>query len=144
MSGPCAGMRVLIVEDEFYQAEDLAQELRDQGAEVVGPVGTVEAAAGVVEEAGFDFAVIDMDLHGLTAAPIADRLLEQGVQFVIATGYDGAALPDRFGALPRIEKPCDPAALVSHVAAARGLARASDGATADAAAIRFRKPAIPG
>lgn len=123
MNGACAGMRVLIVEDEFYLADDLAQELRKQGAEVIGPVGTVDAASAVVDERRIDYAVLDMNLHGDMAFPIADRLREHRVPFLIATGYNSASLPDRFSALPRVEKPFGPAEVIPHVAAARGEVR---------------------
>ena len=43
------GRHVLVVEDEYVQAEDLCQELEDQGPEVLGPVPTVAEALGLLD-----------------------------------------------------------------------------------------------
>ncbi len=112
-------MRILIVEDEYYLADDLAQQLRAEGAEVVGPVGTLTDAMAQLASARPDFAVVDMNLHGDMAFPIADRLAEEGVPFLIATGYNSASLPERFAGRPRVEKPFNPDDVIPHIEAAR-------------------------
>lgn len=38
---------------------------------------------------------------------LADRLIEDGVPFVLATGYIGSSIPTRLRDVPRIEKPFD-------------------------------------
>lgn len=101
------GRRILIVEDEYYLADDLAAALRRAGAQVLGPAGTVEEADEAVRRGGFDCAVLDMNLRGDMAFPIADRLREAGIPFLIATGYNSASLPERFAGVPRVEKPLD-------------------------------------
>ena len=101
------GARILIVEDEYYLADDLASALRSAGAEIVGPAGTLEEAQAFVEGDGFDCAVVDMNLRGDMAFPIADQLREAGIPFLIATGYNSASLPARFDDVPRVEKPSD-------------------------------------
>lgn len=106
-------MRVLIVEDEYYLADDLARALADGGHDVLGPVGTVEEAEQAVAEDRFDAAIIDMNLHGENAFTIADGLKAKGIPFVIATGYGNASLPDRFADAPRVEKPFDPDAVIA-------------------------------
>jgi DNA-binding response OmpR family regulator len=105
--------RILIVEDEFYLADDLSRSLRGEGAEVIGPVGTLAEAEALVDGQAFDCAILDMNLRGQMAFPIADRLRDAGVPFLIATGYNSASLPERFDGLPRIEKPFDPDAVVA-------------------------------
>lgn len=101
------GTRILVVEDEYYLADDLARALREAGAEVLGPAGTLDEARRYVEGDGFDCAVVDMNLRGDMAFPIADRLREAGIPFLIATGYNSASLPARFDDVPRVEKPSD-------------------------------------
>lgn len=116
------GARVLIVEDEFFLADDLAAALREEGAEVLGPAGTLAEAESLVDDDALDCAIVDMNLRGDMAYPIADRLLAAGIPFLIATGYGSASLPERFAGVPRVEKPCDtrrviealPALLVPH------------------------------
>lgn len=84
-----AGRRILIVEDDFFIAMDMADLLRSHGAEVLGPLGRVDQAVKfVTENAGsFDAVVLDMNLHGLKTYPVADVLIRQGVTFVFTTGY---------------------------------------------------------
>lgn len=107
-----SGKRILLVEDEYYIADDVRRTLIAAGADVLGPFATVPKAQQALDEGGFDCAVIDLNLHGESATPIADRLLEEGKSFAIATGYGSGAVPDRFRQVPRIEKPFDPPALL--------------------------------
>jgi len=111
-----AGARVLLVEDEYYIADDLRRLLDGAGASVVGPVSTLAKAHKALDEDAFDCAVIDLNLHGESAIPIADRLAQQGHSFAIATGYGSGSVPDRYKDVPRIEKPFDPPALIQLVA----------------------------
>ncbi len=108
MTGAFSALRILIVEDEYYLAEDLAHCLRQEGAQVIGPVGTLAEAADLVEREQFDCAILDMNLRGDMAFPIADQLREAGIPFLIATGYNSASLPERFNSVRRVEKPFNP------------------------------------
>jgi DNA-binding NtrC family response regulator len=109
------GARILIVEDEYYIADDMAAALRDRGAEVLGPAGTLEEACAHVSEGTLDCAILDMNLRGDMAYPVADRLTEAGIPFLIASGYNSASLPERFSAVPSVGKPVDPEAVISAV-----------------------------
>jgi DNA-binding response OmpR family regulator len=109
---PLNGARVLIVEDEYYIADDLRRTLHAAGAKVVGPVSTLVSADDAISVGEFDCAVIDLNLHGESALPIADRLAREGRSFAIATGYGSDVVPDRHKEVPRIEKPFDPRALL--------------------------------
>ena len=109
------GLRVLIVEDEYYLADDLTVELRRQGAVVIGPVGTIEEAREQVEQTAFDCAILDMNLRGDMAFPVADRLQEAGIPYVIATGYNSVSMPERFKDVTRVEKPFDPGQVVAAI-----------------------------
>ena len=109
------GARVLLVEDEYYIADDLRRMLTAAGAEVVGPCSTLAKANRKIDEGAFDCAVIDLNLHGESAVPVADRLTAEGKSFAIATGYGSTAVPDRLQHVPRIEKPFDPQALLNLV-----------------------------
>lgn len=107
--------RVLIVEDEYFLAADLEESLRSEGAEIVGPIYEFSQALAKVEEDGFDAAVIDINLRGQSAYPIADKLIEQRIPFVFATGYGQEALPSRFWEVKRFEKPYDVPAISKHI-----------------------------
>ena len=106
------GTRILVVEDEYYIADDLQRALKGAGAEIVGPCGSVQPSLDAIAKGGFDCAVIDLSLHGESAEPIADRLESTGYPFAIATGYGSGAVPEQHKHVPRIEKPFDDAALL--------------------------------
>lgn len=102
------GCRVLIVEDDFFIAEDVAEAFRDRRATVLGPVAGVEAALALVEAfPGPDAAVLDLNLGSAMSFPVADALMRRGVPFVFTTGYDASAIPPRYRSVPRCEKPVD-------------------------------------
>lgn len=107
-----SGLRILVVEDEFFIADDLADALRAQGVEVVGPVSTLRAALDLVGTgAPLDFAVVDVNLDGDAAFAVGDALIARDVPFMFATGYERDFLPVRFQSVPYWEKPFDPLAL---------------------------------
>jgi|SRR6185503_17766877 DNA-binding NtrC family response regulator len=110
-----SGKRVLVVEDEYYIADDLRRILEGVGAEIVGPLSTIDKAHQALNDASFDCAVIDLNLHGESAIPIAERLSDAGKSFAIATGYGSGSIPDRFKDVPRIEKPFNAATLLDLV-----------------------------
>ncbi|MBI0535915.1 response regulator [Roseomonas sp. KE2513] len=120
-----ASRRVLVVEDEFFIADDIAEALRELGAEVIGPVPRLSEALNLIESAGpIDFAVLDVNLGGEACFLVGDALLAQDIPFVFATGYDRSFLPARFRNVPYWEKPFDPRSLAQ---ALRELCEASNG-----------------
>ncbi len=118
--GPLATRRVLVVEDEFFLADDMAEALRALGAEVVGPAPTRDLAMSLLAGERVDAAVLDINLRGETIFPVADALRARGVPFVFATGYDEAATPPAYRNVPRWEKPFDPEELVRALPAVIG------------------------
>lgn len=112
------GRRVLVVEDEYFVADDLARALTRAGAKVVGPAADPDAALALLREHNdIDGAVLDINLKGDTDYSVADALQARGVPFCFATGYDAAALPGRYQDVPRWQKPFDTAKLVRSIAA---------------------------
>jgi DNA-binding NtrC family response regulator len=112
------GRRVMIVEDELLVAMELESLLEDQGCAVVGPAPTVDRALTLLDRERPDAVILDVNLDGQTAIPVAAALNARGVPFVLATGYGNAQAcePELKGA-PRIDKP------VSHDRLVRVLAR---------------------
>lgn len=107
-----ARRRVLVVEDEYFIADDMMRALERLGAEVVGPVATKDKALMLVTSGEvIDAAVLDINLQGETVFPVADALIERGIPFVFATGYDQSALPAVYEGVRRWEKPFEPAEL---------------------------------
>jgi CheY-like chemotaxis protein len=107
-TGALTYQRVLIVEDEYFIADDMAQALTKLGAQVVGPVPSTEKALALLTEEPVDAAILDINLKGQMVYPVADALREQGVPFVFATGYDAEGVPEAYKDVPRWEKPFKP------------------------------------
>jgi DNA-binding NtrC family response regulator len=109
-----AGIRLLVVEDEYLIASDLAFVLEGAGAEVIGPAGTVEDALALVDSGGarLNGAVLDVNLRDARVFPVADALAAIGVPFVLTTGYDISAIPAAYIQAPRCEKPIDTLQLI--------------------------------
>ena len=116
-----AGKRILVVEDEPLVSMLVEDELRGAGAEVVGPVSTVSEALGLVEAAaadgGISAAVLDINLQGQAAVPVADRLAALGVPFLFATGYGEGCGTGGHGTAPTLHKPFAPERLIAAVEA---------------------------
>ena len=98
---------VMVVEDEFFQAKDLAQALTGAGARLVGPFPTVAAALEALEneEAVVDAAILDINLRGREVYDVADILAERGIPFLLTTGYDPEMLPQSHQERPVCTKP---------------------------------------
>ena len=100
------GCHVLVAEDEYLLASDITHALTEAGAIVLGPAPSIEEALALVLSAPrIDLALLDVNLRGDMVFPVADALVERGTAFAFATGYDPGTLPDRFAAVPRLEKP---------------------------------------
>lgn len=110
--GALTRCRVLVVEDEYFIADDMAKALEKLGAEVVGPVPRRDKALMLLSSGeGIDAAVLDINLRGEEVFPVADALAERGIPFVFATGYDPSSVPVAYADVSRWEKPFNPDAL---------------------------------
>jgi len=100
------GLCVLVVEDEFLLAMELEALLEQRGCRVLGPVATIDRALAVLDHHRPAAAVLDVNLKGKRATPIAAALQDRGVPFVLVTGYSDVQLnePELKGQ-PRLEKP---------------------------------------
>lgn len=106
--GMLAGLKMLVLEDEYFLADDICRALRRAGAEVIGPFRDLaEGSAAADQHADLSGAVLDVNLDGTMVFPIADVLRERGIPFVFTTGYDQEAMPPAYRDVPRCEKPVD-------------------------------------
>ncbi|SFU71508.1 Response regulator receiver domain-containing protein [Methylobacterium sp. 174MFSha1.1] len=112
-------LRVLVVEDEYFIADDISRALIRHGAEVVGPVPTVQQARALLDSQALDLAVLDINLRGELVYPLVAELSRRGVPMVFATGYDAAAIPADYEAIPSWSKPFDYNALAGVLPALR-------------------------
>jgi DNA-binding response OmpR family regulator len=108
------GRVILLVEDEFFIADDLMVTLEGYGAQVVGPVGSLQKAMEFIKTCGpLDAAVLDVNLNGELCFPLAGSLEQRGVPFLFTTGYDEQVIPPDFRHVPRLEKPISIARLAA-------------------------------
>ena len=104
--GSLRGHRILVVEDEYMIAHEIADELMKAGADTLGPVARISDALRLIEsEEPIDAALLDVNLGGVAVWPVVDALLARNVPIVLATGYDAGAIPMAYAHLPRCEKP---------------------------------------
>ena len=113
--------RILIVEDEVMIRMLLEDMLGELGYTVAAEAARIEEALEATKNADFDLAILDADLNGQPASPVADALVARDIGFVFVTGYDDHGLfayRDR----PTLKKPfqidalkrCCKSALSSH------------------------------
>jgi DNA-binding response OmpR family regulator len=107
-----SGKRILVVEDEFVIAAMVVDMLEDNGAVVVGPAPTLEAALRSARETELDAAVLDINVGGRRSDPVAEALSGRGVPLVFATGYGEGAWAGAADA-PVLTKPFTERALVA-------------------------------
>lgn len=100
-----SGRSILVVEDEPLIAMMLEDFLETLGHRIHASCDRVEQAVEAAEQGGFDLAIIDVNLNGDTAWPVARKLREKQIPFVIATGGHVDPPPVEFENVPVIEKP---------------------------------------
>jgi CheY-like chemotaxis protein len=101
-----AERHILVVEDDFFIADDLTDMLEAAGAEVVGPAASLAAAHALLARTErLDGAILDINLRGKMVFPLADALRERAIPFIFATGYDRGVIPARFADVRACEKP---------------------------------------
>jgi DNA-binding response OmpR family regulator len=111
------GSRILVADDEFLIALDVAQTLTAAGAEVVGPCTTLTHALKVSETQVLTVALLDIRLGRDTTEAVADILHGRCIPFVF---YSGQKLPEsmrnRWPGARVISKPAEGRVLVNEIA----------------------------
>ncbi len=98
--------RILIVEDEPLVAWTLEEVLVDAGFVVVAIVGRVAKAMAVIKSIACDAAVVDANLAGESASPVAQALAERNLPYLVISGYSREQLPADFPVSHYLQKPC--------------------------------------
>jgi len=105
------GKRILIVEDELMIRMLLEDMLDELGYSVAGEAAHIDEALAAAANPELDIAILDVNLHGRTIAPVAAILAERGIPFVFATGYGEQGVPDGYRDRPTLRKPFQKEAL---------------------------------
>ncbi|MCL9998977.1 MAG: response regulator [Erythrobacter sp.] len=103
---PLSNRRILVVEDEYFLADELRCELESAGATIVGPVGGILPALAAIDASQqLDGAILDVNLNGEKVFPAAQILQDRNVPILFLSGYDKAVIPQQFEIVPHCRKP---------------------------------------
>jgi CheY-like chemotaxis protein len=100
-----SGRRMVIVEDDYYQAQDTKEMLERAGAKVIAASAVVPDLAALLAEGRIDAALLDINLGNSLSLDFARALRDRGVPFAFLTGYDARMLPDDLADSACISKP---------------------------------------
>src|SRR5918992_5132595 len=87
-SPPLKDRRILVVEDDWFIANAVADLLAKEGATVFGPASTVAEGAQLAEYWPIEIAVMDLNLNGQRADDLVVELAQKNIPVVVVTGYD--------------------------------------------------------
>lgn len=114
---PLAGLRLLVLEDEFLIAMDVEQICSDHGAEEVIICKTLSEANSISGD--YDAAIIDLTLNGESTIPFAAELQNRDLPFIFASGYtDREDIATDFPTIAMVGKPYSGEELVKALLAA--------------------------
>ncbi|HEY1962614.1 MAG TPA: response regulator [Rhizomicrobium sp.] len=103
--------RVLLAEDEALVGMLVREILEEMGCMVTGPIADLHDAQQIAKDGPFDAAILDINLGGAFAYPVAEALQARGVPFIFLTGYAKDIIHERFTGAPILRKPIEREAL---------------------------------
>jgi len=104
-AGSIAGKRIMVVEDEAMIWMLIEDSLVEHGCQAVGPLSRLEDAMRAAETETIDAALLDVNLAGRPAYPVADILARRGIPFGFLTGYGEGGLREEYRQRPVLKKP---------------------------------------
>jgi len=110
-----AGRTILIVEDDYYVAQECANVVRREGGQVLGPVPDPEQARALVRESTPDCALLDVNLKGEFSFSLAEDILNEGIPAIFTTAYEAVFMPQWLRHVPLLMKPINMQELVALV-----------------------------
>jgi CheY-like chemotaxis protein len=112
---PLKGTSILMLEDDFWQAQDARDHLEEAGAKVVTMTGSASAALGSLDRHPVDVGLLDVNLMGHMSYDFARTLLQRGVPVMFLTGYEADTLPVDLAMTPIMTKPTQWPLLISQL-----------------------------
>lgn len=107
--------KIMIIEDEPMIALDIEQAVEDAGCEVAGTAQSVAQALDLLGNAKCDGAILDANLRGESARPVLNWLLENGMSYIVVSGYSREQLGYLDHSAILITKPFDKDLIVSSI-----------------------------
>lgn len=104
-----AGLRVFLAEDEFHVLQLIEDMLMDLGCVITDSVSSLDAALDRAGGTSADAAILDVNLRGEAAYPVARVLRDRGIPVIFSTGYGATGLEPGWQDCPVVQKPfaCD-------------------------------------
>jgi CheY-like chemotaxis protein len=115
------GKTILVVEDEFYIARDMAAALTSAGAKVAGPCASEETTWAELLSRRPDAAVLDLNLGHGPSFKLAEYLRNRDIPFVFVTGYNKSVQPEGFTEVPWLRKPVNHRQVIAALARLLGI-----------------------
>ena len=112
------GLSVLVVEDEAIVSMMVESMLTELGCAEVWYASGVSEALELLDERTPDLAVLDVNLAGEQAYPVASRLAVKAIPFIFASGYGASGIIGEWNTRPVIQKPFHSDTLASALATA--------------------------
>ena len=107
-TGGLTRLRVLVVDDHPAVRLGVLQLLDDQpDFTVVDAACTADEARSLAEREPIDVGILDINLAGETAYPVAHILQALGIPFVFITGYGAEAISTPFPEIQVFQKPIE-------------------------------------
>ncbi|MGV3610211.1 MAG: LytR/AlgR family response regulator transcription factor [Fluviicola sp.] len=104
-------MKILIVEDEPFAAEELKEKLEKLNHEVTGIAESYDEALELIRTNKPELALVDIELKGeLTGIDLSEELQNMGIPFLYLTGLEDEHIYDKAvqtGSLKFLSKPID-------------------------------------
>src|SRR5262245_25360465 len=95
--------------------------LQQQGCRVLGSASSIDRALALLETQQPDAALLDFNLHGKSALPVAMALNQRGVPFLVMSGYGKAHSGNQeLGEVSWLTKPVSHHVLVQALMQMRG------------------------
>ena len=108
--------KLLVLDDEPAVVDLFEAVFSQQDIDVVGVPSAAQALIAARREQP-DVAILDVSIRGGKVFPVAEKLLERGIPFVLASGYGDWSLPEAMRDRPRLTKPFTPAELEEQIRA---------------------------
>lgn len=98
--------RVLIVEDSYMLATEMAAYFDDLGFKTSDNAATVNNALSLLAMNDYDFCLLDINLRGEMSYPVAAQLVKNNTNFAFSSGYGKSKdFPEEYNHIPMFKKP---------------------------------------
>ena len=86
-------MRIIIIDDEFMITKAISESLKQSGHHIAGTAGNVARGLALCEESDIDLAIIDLNLNGASAEPLAMKLMDRNIPTLVISGSGAEKMP---------------------------------------------------